>query len=50
MLDISPIVAGIICQIGTGTFGKTGEAGFNPAIIPGLRPNIACAAHRRCHH
>jgi hypothetical protein len=36
MLDISPIVAGIICQIGTGTFGKAGEASFNPAMIPRL--------------
>jgi hypothetical protein len=36
MLDISFIVAGIICQIRAGTFGKGGEGTFHSAKISDL--------------
>src|SRR6201999_3135067 len=34
MLDISSVVAGMICQIGAGTFGKAGESKLYIETIP----------------
>jgi hypothetical protein len=50
MLDISPVVAGMICQIRSGTFGKALREHPTLQRFQALRPNFTCAAHDRCHH